>query len=192
MADCPSGLLRPILVSGYGRVGSTALMALLGTDPRVAFDRRYPFENRYLTYVAKLSLLARSPGGSPYLDALQLHERADSRFGPVPSSTILVPDGDPLLQPCPGRMARRPLGDVLRSRQAATPAGHALRREGVGLAAGDGPRRDAMPVLHLVRDARDVFLSAREFTKSRETMGFGMESGTSDMDQARHTAHGLL
>src|SRR5438132_13668463 len=57
--------LMPILVVGYGRVGSTALMALLGTDERVAFDRRYPFEHRYVTYVAKLSLLAAGPGGSP-------------------------------------------------------------------------------------------------------------------------------
>jgi hypothetical protein len=48
-SDDHCDLLMPILVSGYGRVGSTALMALLGTDERVAFDRRYPFENRYLT-----------------------------------------------------------------------------------------------------------------------------------------------
>src|SRR5438045_1003360 len=50
--------LTPILVAGSGRSGTTMLMALLGTDPRVAFDRVYPFENRYLTYLAKFAVLS--------------------------------------------------------------------------------------------------------------------------------------
>ena len=192
MADCPSGLLRPILVAAYGRVGSTALMALLGTDPRVAFDRRHPFENRYLTYVAKLSLLAGGPGGSPYLEALQLHEHADSRFGPVPWPTVLGPNGDPLLQPCPEEWLAGLWGMFSAAVKRRNPqATHYAEKVPVWLPA---IVRGVMPcsVLHLVRDPRDVFLSAREFTKSRETVGFGMEPGTSDMDQARHTAHGLL
>src|SRR2546428_716197 len=54
--------------------------------------------------------------------------------------------------------------------------------------------REVMPcrVIHLVRDPRDVFLSARAFARVRPAVGFGMEAGTSEMDQARHTAHGLL
>jgi len=51
-------MLTPILVAGYGRSGTTAIMQLLLGDPRVAADRLYPFENRYLTYTAKLSRLA--------------------------------------------------------------------------------------------------------------------------------------
>ena len=54
--------LTPILVAGSGRSGTTMLMALLGTDPRVAFDRVYPFENRYLTYFAKFAFLSGRPG----------------------------------------------------------------------------------------------------------------------------------
>ena len=49
----------PIVVSAYGRNGSTALMALLGTDPRVRFDRVYPFEHRHLTYLTKFALRER-------------------------------------------------------------------------------------------------------------------------------------
>lgn len=48
---------KPILVSCQGRSGSTALMALLASSPKVALDRLYPFENRYLTYLAKTALL---------------------------------------------------------------------------------------------------------------------------------------
>ena len=33
--------LTPILVAGYGRSGSTAVMVLLGSDPRVVFDRLF-------------------------------------------------------------------------------------------------------------------------------------------------------
>ena len=57
--------LTPILVAGYGRSGTTALMALLGSDPRVAFDRRHPYENRYLTYQTKFALLSARHGPQP-------------------------------------------------------------------------------------------------------------------------------
>lgn len=42
--------LIPIIVVHSGRAGSTLLMQLLGTSDRVAFDRRYAFENAYLAY----------------------------------------------------------------------------------------------------------------------------------------------
>src|SRR5882724_11739526 len=101
-SDDHCDLLMPILVAGYGRVGSTALMALLATDERVAFDRRYPFENRYLTYVAKLSLLASGPGRSPHLDAVQLHDFTDGRFGAMPWPTGPAKDGVPVVRPSTG------------------------------------------------------------------------------------------
>jgi len=101
-SDDHCDLLVPILVAGYGRVGSTALMALLGTDERVAFDRRYPFENRYLTYVAKLSLLASGPGGSPHLDAVQLHDFTDDHFGAMPWPTGPAKYGMPVVRPSTG------------------------------------------------------------------------------------------
>ena len=56
----PSKPLTPILVAAPGRSGSTALMALLGSDPRVAFDRQYPFENRHLTYLVKFAQIGRA------------------------------------------------------------------------------------------------------------------------------------
>ncbi|MBV9860256.1 MAG: hypothetical protein JO038_09170, partial [Alphaproteobacteria bacterium] len=49
--------LTPILIAGFGRSGTTALMAMLGQDRRVVMGRTYPFEDRYLTHLAKRELL---------------------------------------------------------------------------------------------------------------------------------------
>jgi hypothetical protein len=84
-------MLTPVLVSGYGRSGTTALMALLATDPRVAFDRRYPFENRYLTYMVKFCLLTGRPP-SVHLDSVQLSDYCDDRFGSTPWSAQEPPE----------------------------------------------------------------------------------------------------
>ena len=45
--------LKPLLVLFSGRSGSTPLMQLLGTSPQIVFDRVYPFEIRYLTYLLR-------------------------------------------------------------------------------------------------------------------------------------------
>src|SRR5882724_7647293 len=92
--------LTPILVAGCGRSGTTVLMELLATDPRVAFDRRYPNENRCLTYLAKFALLAGRPGDGPHVNSVQLCEFADDRFGAVPWPTNPVPGlAPPLVAP---------------------------------------------------------------------------------------------
>src|SRR5437773_2083190 len=45
--------LKPLLVLFSGRSGSTLLMQLLGTSQQIVFDRVYPFEVRYLTYLLR-------------------------------------------------------------------------------------------------------------------------------------------
>ena len=54
--------------------------------------------------------------------------------------------------------------------------------------------RDDVPcrTINLVRDPRDVFLSARDFVRVRGAVGFGMGDGNSELDAARHTAHRWL
>lgn len=46
-------LLRPLLLLFPARSGSTLLMQLLGTSPKVVFDRAYPFEFRYLSHLLR-------------------------------------------------------------------------------------------------------------------------------------------
>ena len=56
-------LLTPLVVNLVeGRSGSTLLMRSLD-HPEIAFDRAYPYEFRYLTYLAHLLW----PAGEPYV-----------------------------------------------------------------------------------------------------------------------------
>jgi hypothetical protein len=45
-----ASMLKPLLVLFPARSGSTLLMQLLGTSPKVVFERSSPFEIRYLSY----------------------------------------------------------------------------------------------------------------------------------------------
>jgi Sulfotransferase family len=49
--------LIPILVDGSGRDGTTLAMQLLATAPEIAFDRVYPYEQRYFNYLLQWSRL---------------------------------------------------------------------------------------------------------------------------------------
>jgi Sulfotransferase family len=49
--------LVPILVDGSGRDGTTLAMQLLATAPEIAFDRVYPYEQRYFNYLLQWSRL---------------------------------------------------------------------------------------------------------------------------------------
>jgi hypothetical protein len=58
-------MLTPILVAGYGRSGTTSLMQILTGTPGVACEGEYPYENRYLTYYAKLARILAAPSPRP-------------------------------------------------------------------------------------------------------------------------------
>jgi hypothetical protein len=49
--------LEPILVDCFGRDGSTLMMHLLGSSPQIALGARYPYEDRYFTYLWRWSRL---------------------------------------------------------------------------------------------------------------------------------------
>jgi hypothetical protein len=55
----PSGedWLEPILVDCFGRDGSTLMMHLLASSPEIAVGDRYPYEDRYFTYLWRWSRL---------------------------------------------------------------------------------------------------------------------------------------
>src|SRR5512146_636637 len=89
--------LKPILLSGGGRTGSTQIMSSLGSDPRVAFDREFPYESRYLTYFAKLDLLLQRPDLLKFFQPQQLFELNHLGFGGYMPGTDYVPDFSPFV-----------------------------------------------------------------------------------------------
>lgn len=50
-------IVIPLLLRSFGRSGTTMMMELLGTNNNILFERTYPFENRYLTYICRLGQL---------------------------------------------------------------------------------------------------------------------------------------
>jgi hypothetical protein len=182
--------LIPILLSAYGRSGTTGLMATLASDRRIAFDRTYPFENRYLTYLYKFAILTGRLPTASALDPFELTVLSDSRFGPPPwttdrsdTRTWLMPAVEEWLSGLWKFFSSSVVRRYPESTHYAEKAPHWLAPAVRCLF----PSR----TIYLVRDPRDVFLSARAFTREKGGIGFGMDA-PSEIDQARYTAHMML
>ena len=165
-------LLEPILVAGGGRSGTTLLMQLLGTSPRIAFDRVYPFEHRYLTYLIRWAGLL-SPGAPPEgWNQTALASRRSELIGPIPWERAEALGGDP-------DGFRRACFLAAWERFSAAPgheagATHYAEKTPPWLA---GELDGLLPctVLMPIRDPRDVFLSVVAFVEKRGRSGFGMQ-----------------
>jgi len=170
-------VLRPILVAGYGRSGTSAVMKILATDPRVVFDREYPYEIRYLAYYAKLSsiLKNRIPDARFTSDHLYVHE--ESVFGPWPWHGHNGGQNVDWLS----------IFWDLFSRNAKTADQRAefyAEKAPMWLAP---MARAVLPcfVVHLFRDPRDVYLSSNAFMKKRSYYGFHRRHDDTDLGHAR-------
>jgi hypothetical protein len=186
------GLLRPILVTGLGRSGSTALIALLGTDPRTVMDRAYPYENCYLTYFTKLALLQQRLASPEAWNTARLIDFADSACGGYPyRPTIDDASRDGILVPEPSACDWLVSLWTMLSRKAR------LSNPQAQFYAEKAPTwlpayvREAMPcfTLHLWRDPRDIFLSANSFMKKRQYFSFGRSANDTDQEFARTLAY---
>lgn len=185
----PSDVL-PLAVAAFGRTGTTILMAWLGTDPRVALGRHYPFEDRYLTWLAKFASLTgrhASPGHTP----TELEAWPHDGFGPPPWAVAGQDDGVRYMPP-PAEWLRalwQAFSSSVRDRTAGTAAYYAEKSpEWVPPVV-----RHVVPVrtIHLVRDPRDVYLSAVAFVRDTGAIGFGAP-GPDAVGQARHIACRML
>jgi hypothetical protein len=180
--------LMPLLILGGGRSGTTLLMQLLGTSRRIAFDRFYPYEVRYLTYLLRWALLL---GGKYEPDerwnpAENAHP-SGSLIGPLPYPDAQIWDGQAMWSDC-FRHAWRHF-TTMAARGATADATVLYYAEKV-------PHwipeylRQAIPykVIVLVRDPRDVFLSVTAFNKKRGFAGFDRFPEDDDWTYARRAA----
>ena len=181
-----------MLVSGGGRSGTTLLMLLLGTSPRVAFDRVHPYEHRYLTYLLRWAQLLR-PGKAPESwTQVAMVGRQSEMMGPLPFlQPALVGDPEAFWRDCFlagwGELSARAAAAVEAAHPGVTATHYAekappwLAEELTGLL----PATVLLPI----RDPRDVFLSVVAFVDKRGQPGFGMQPGEVPLDFARRFVH---
>ncbi|MGH9106100.1 MAG: sulfotransferase [Acidimicrobiales bacterium] len=166
-------LLEPVLVRLIeGRSGSTLLMELLGTSPDVCFDRTYPYEHRYLTYLCRL-LYPLSPSfpADPTWGQEELLHYGSTRIGPLPFTPLQVGTG--LLHAQMVRHGWTAFSECLAATaQARYYAEKFWNTSTSDLAAAGIPGR----CIHLVRDPRDIVASIRAFDDKRGFYGFGRQS----------------
>jgi hypothetical protein len=176
MADTGDGLLPVVgLRLMNGRVGSTLLMQLLATSPRIVFDREYPYgEYRYLSYCARIAGVVGGEGGR---DRVTPFFFSSTAAGPIPwepqslDRTALAPRAlRALWSACSdGFREQNPAAALYAEKLATDPA--TVVTAGIPLR-----------IIDLVRDPRDVLASIRAFT-ARGVDGFDR---TPETDEAQY------
>ena len=170
------GVVEPLLVLGDGRSGTTLLMQLLGTSRRIAFDRVYPYENRYLTYLYRwAAVLGEKPHSDSNWNFLQAFDPSARIIGPLPFHDAPLWNGAEIWTKCLNAAWRE------FSQSALVRSNDFDDRESVLYYAEKSPfwlpkaLRKAMHfrVIVLIRDPRDMFLSIMAFNAKRGFFGFG-------------------
>lgn len=180
--SAPSDGLTPVLVAGGGRNGTTLIMQLLGTSPRIAFDRGYPYEHRYLTYLLRLcQVTRRREDPTAEWNAVVMTNQRTSPVGPLPwkQAMLLRADRD-LDEPFWLRMFRAAWAEFSVGAVASMQDRFGAEAEVTHYAekAPDWVVAEAselMPAkrLYPVRDPRDQFLSIVAFNEKRGVHEFG-------------------
>lgn len=175
--------MKPLLILGDGRSGTTLLMELLGTAPQIVFDREYPYEIRYLTYLMKWALLLNQryqPGDE--WNFSRSFESPGKLVGPLPYRNPQFWSYEDLWKNC-FRSAWDEFSQCAASRlQLERPIGSPLfnnARRNLYYAEKSpfwlpAHLREVLPyhVILIVRDPRDVYLSITAFVKKRGLPGF--------------------
>jgi Sulfotransferase family len=147
--------IRPL----SGRTGTTLLMNLFGTSPRIAFDRRYPAEYRIGSYLVRMSQgMSESFNEGEHVGVTDFFFGPQPAWGPMPfhSDALDVKTWRPRLL----RAMWASASDVLLAER---PNAQWYAEK---LAVDDAPLREAgveVLSIDLVRDPRDVLVSRRAF-----------------------------
>lgn len=190
--EAPS-VLKPILINSTGRSGTTLLMQLLGTSPQIVFDRYYPFEVRYLTYLLRWSLLLNEPWkpNESWNPAENLKHPGTGLIGPFPYSNAQYwhAMGGKLWPRCFETVwqefSSTSISNILKkSSPERYPKYYA---EKVSPWVFEYLEQQPIPynVITLIRDPRDVFLSINSFDRQRGFHGFGRSANDTDFDFAK-------
>jgi Sulfotransferase family len=178
------GDLRPILVRLLeGRVGSTLVMQLLGTSDEVRFDRVYPFENSYLTYLTRLVGRISAPRVAD-ANMVEFLYGETTHVGPLPFAPERL-DRDTLARDGL-RGVWRAFSDAMGGDGARWYAEKYWGDVAPVLAAGLDP-----VVIDLIRDPRDVVASVRAFNAKTGRQLFGRARARDDRAHLRRMVAGM-
>lgn len=175
------------MIRTFGRTGSTLLMQILGTDKRVCFERLYPFEQRYLTYVYNM---ARMIGETPKANSTTwnndvLFQSRTVSIGSLPYGRIKAFDREELSRRCFVSLWEQ-FSQAMREHQQLTHDQLAYYAEKVPNQVADHANRylNARNIF-LLRDPRDEMVSIRSFNQKRGFHSFGWLDSDSDISYAR-------
>jgi len=183
-------VLKPILVTGMGRSGSTLAMQLLGTDPNCVFDEVYPLESRYLSLITHFAAQWR---GWTFADYGQTASAYQAILGTNPVVVRKDADQDKLLHiPQGDEVLMAMWKQFSQSVRTGKPNAKFYAEKVVEwLPSFLAPTMDCY-ALYLFRDPRDLFLSANKFNEKRGYLAFGREQRDSDRDHALTLAYRYL
>ena len=151
------------------------MMSLLGTDSAVTFDCVADFQNRQLTYLAKLSILVdrRSPAAN--FQEYQMRDLDDSAFGPPP-----WPWGGFLQSPATMDLFPHLWDFASRKIASSDAVRFYAEKSPTWVNTFIAPYIDPFNI-YLFRDPRDIFISAMAYMRKRDNLvGFGRELNDSD------------
>lgn len=181
------GLIPVLIPAPYGRMGSTLLMEILGRFPAIAFERKPPYEVRYLTYFLHWAqMLGRRQANAMDWNAGKVFNEHIESLKPFPEDgdTTLLRLADamtPLWARCFRAAWREFSGGMSDSSK--------YYAEKVPEWAHDIVTQ-LLPVrsLYLLRDPRDAWLSGLAFDAKRGYRLFGPRTGQSKSEHATNYA----
>ncbi len=164
-------------------------MMILATNPAIATDRVYPYENRYLAYICRLVDHISTPfTQKPGWNMQQLLEGPDNQIGPLPFSPLSIDPTDLAAR------ATRHLWTAFSESIATHTHGpchyYAEKTWGNNLEtlAKAGIKSK---LINLVRDPRDVLASIYAFDAKRGYYGFGRNVGEPTDDYLVRLVHDM-
>lgn len=177
--------LTPLLLRTFGRTGSTLLMQLLATSPRVCLEREYPFEHRFLTYVQQLARVAALPyKQNPTWNNMQMFHGHADLVGALPyeSTRSLSRRG----------LCDRLLASLWRDFSISMRDAAGLDHRVAAFYAEKVPERLCEPAhrllggrsIFLLRDPRDELVSIMSFNAKRGFLSFGWQEDDTEESYA--------
>ena len=166
--------LTPLLIRTFGRTGSTLLMQVLGTSERVCFERKYPFEHRYLTYVHHLARMIGTPHENrPAWNNDVLFTGRHDAVGALPYGRIDALDRESLAERAYVALWEQ-FSESLRAGQGLAPGAAGFYAEKAPAEVADRANRLLRGRnIFLLRDPRDEMVSIRSFNAKRGFRSFG-------------------